>query len=160
MKDTYTQVFRLGAVIVALAVVLYWADRCFFAPHRLPLCVQAELPPGRMCLETLHARYKNKVVWVDARSAADFELNHLMLSENRMFPIRKGPEMPHLVDAAIGRLLEAGEQGECIVVFCSGDCTAAEDVAQELRDLGMLDAPIYTLEGGWDALRADGFPTY
>ncbi len=156
MKDTFTQAVRLGIIILILAFVLGWADKFIFEPRRLPACVQEKLPAGRICMETIAARYHNRVVWVDARSQADFELNHLMLPDNRMFPIRKGPELQQQIDAAIGRLLEAQERGECIVVFCTGACTAAEEIATELRELGMIEAPIHVLEGGWEVLKARG----
>ena len=72
MKDTFAQLIRLGLIILALAVVLYWVDAAWFAPRRLPACVQAELPEGRMCLETVRAKYGDKVVWVDARNEVCF----------------------------------------------------------------------------------------
>ena len=156
MKDTFTQAIRLGIIMLILAFVLGWADKLIFEPGRIPACVQDKLPAGRICLETIAARYQNRVVWVDARSQSDYELNHLMLPDNRMFPIRKGPQLQQLVDAAVGRLLEAADRGECIVVFCTGECTAAEEIADELRNLGMIDAPIHVLEGGWEVLRASG----
>ena len=156
MKDTFTQAIRLGVYILILAFVLGWADVVFFAPRRQPACVQDKLPRGRICPETLAAQYGDRVVWVDARSQADYELNHLMLADNRMFPIRKGAEMQQQIDAAIGRMLEAAEQGECIVVFCTAECTASEEIADELRGLGIIEAPIYTLHGGWDSLKSSG----
>lgn len=156
MKDTFTQAIRLGIIILVLAVALGWADAVIFAPRRQPPCRQEQLPPGRICPETLAAQYGDRVVWVDARSQGDFELNHLMLPENRMFPIRKGPEMQQQIDAAIDRMLQAAERQECIVVFCTAACTASEEIAAELRELGMLEAPIYILHGGWDALKAAG----
>ena len=156
MNDTLGQFIRLGLIILVLAALLGWAETAYFAPRRLPPCHQESLPPGHICLTTLHRDYPGRVVWIDARSASDYELNHLMLSENRMFPIRRGPELQRQMDAAIGRLIEASERGECIVVFCSKSCNAADDIAAELRSLGLLEAPVYTLEGGWDALRADG----
>jgi len=156
MKDTFAQIVRLGIIILLLAGVLYWADAAWFAPRRLPPCVQANLPEGRICLDTVRGQWSNRAVWIDARSASDFELNHLMFSDNRMFPIRSGPERQQQVDAAIGRLLEAEERGECIVVFCTGDCTASTEIAAHLRELGIISAPIYVLEGGWDALKAAG----
>ena len=156
MKDTFTQAIRLGIIILLLACVLGWADAVFFAPRRLPVCVQSKLPEGRICLEALRTRHQDRVVWLDARSQSDFELNHLMLPENRMFPIRKGPAMQQQVDAAIGRMLEAAEKNECIVVFCTADCTASDEIAAELRDHGLIDSPIYTLEGGWPVLKASG----
>jgi hypothetical protein len=79
-----------------------------------------------------------------------------MLAENRMFPIRKGAEMQQQIDAAIARMLEAAEKNECIVVFCTAECTASEEIAAELRELGLIEAPIYTLQGGWDALKRAG----
>lgn len=154
MKDTFAQFIRLGLIILGLAVILYWVDSAWMAPRRLPPCVQEKLPQNRICLETVLSRYGDKVVWIDARSAADFELNQLMLKENRMFPIRRGVDMQMQIDAAIGRLLETQERGECVVVFCTNDCSSAEEIAEELRSLGMIEAPIYILEGGWDALKA------
>lgn len=154
MKDTFSQFIRLGLIIPVLAAVLYWVDAAVMAPHRLPPCVQEKLPKNRVCPETVLSQYGDKIIWIDARSAADFELNQLMLRENRMFPIRRGTEMQQQIDAAIGRLLEAQERGECVVVFCTNDCSSAEEIAGELRNLGMIEAPIYTLEGGWDALKA------
>ncbi len=156
MKDTFTQAIRLGIIMLLLACALGWADAVFFAPRRLPACVQEQLAPGRICLETLRQRHQDRVVWIDARSQSDFELNHLMLSENRMFPIRKGAAMSQQIDAAIGRMLEAADRGEAIVVFCTADCTASDEVAAELRELGLIEAPIYTLQGGWPALKAAG----
>lgn len=160
MKDTLMQFVRLGLIILMVGFVLFWADKTWFAAHRVPPCVQAQLPEGRKCLETLRREYRDNIVWVDARSESDFELNHLVFSDNRMFPIRKGADMEQLTDAALSRLMEAQERGECIAVFCTGDCGAAEEIAAELRSLGLIEAPIYALEGGWDALKAAGMPTF
>ncbi len=156
MKDTFLQALRLGFAIVALAFLLYWVDAAFFAPGRLPACRQEQLPPGRVCLDTLRVQGVDNIVWIDARSESDFEINHLMLSDNRAFPIRPGKRYEQLLDAAIDRLVSAGERGERVVVFCTRDCTTAEDIAGRLRELGMIEAPILVLEGGWDALKADG----
>lgn len=160
MKDSFTQVIRLGLWIVALAVGLYAADAFIFAPGRLPACVQDRLPEGRVCLETVLKAYQDKqtpgryrIVWVDARSESDYELHHLMLNEDRVFPIRPGEDKQQLLDAAIERLIEADSRGECIVVFCTADCTTSSDIARELKDLGLISAPIYVLEGGWPALK-------
>ncbi len=156
MKDTFAQLIRLGFIILALAVVLYWVDAAWFAPRRLPACVQAELPEGRVCLETVRAQYGDKVVWIDARSESDFEINRLLFNDNRMFPIRPGAQKQELLDAAVERLLQAGERGECILVFCTNDCSSSEDIARELRELQLTEAPVYVLEGGWEVLKAAG----
>lgn len=155
MRGTFEQALRLGFIILGLGVVIYGVDALVFAPRRIPPCVQEQLPPGRVCLDTILQRYGDKVVWIDARSEADFELNHLMLNENRMFPIRKGAALQEQVDAAMERMLAAAELGECIVVFCTVDCGSSEEIAQHLRSLGIIEAPVYVLEGGWDVLRRD-----
>lgn len=160
MKDSFTQLIRLGIIISALAVVLYWVEVAWFAPQRLPACVQAELPEGRVCLETVRVKFGDKVVWIDARSESDFEINHLMFNDNRMFPIRPGARRQEQVDAAVERLMQAGERGECVLVFCTNDCTASEDIARELRELQVTEAPIYVLEGGWDVLKAAGMVNF
>jgi len=156
MKDTFAQLVRLGVAILVLAGILYWVDSAWFAPRRMPACVQEKLPEGRICLATLRSIWHDRVVWIDARSESDFELNHLMLRDNRMFPIRRGDDMQQQVDAAIERLIEAQERGECIVVFCTSECTSSTEVADTLRQLGLIEAPIYVLEGGWSALKEGG----
>ncbi len=159
MKDTFTQFVRLGLLILALAGVLYWVDAAFIAPNRLPACVQADLPEGRVCFETLARHGLDKVLWVDARSENDIEVNPLQLSGNRVFPIRKCPrreDFDNMVFEASVRLSEAHERGELIVVFCTQDCNASDEIAAHLRSLNLFEAPIYTLEGGWEALKAAG----
>lgn len=154
MRDTYTQMLRIGLAIVALALLLYWVDASYFAPKRIPPCRQETLPPDRICLDTLHAHWKGKVVWIDARSLSDYELNHLMFSEARMFPIRPN-DFDQLFDRAVERLIKAEEQGECIVVFCTKTCASAEEVARRLRESAFISAPVYVLEGGWDTIKSD-----
>lgn len=163
MRDTFTQMLLFGLSILALAGLLGALDAFYFGPRRLPPCVQEQLPPGHICPETLFSSQKDpedptryKIVWVDARSESDYELNHLMFPDNRMFPIRPGYAMQQLVDAAIERLIAAHEKGECIVVFCTESCNSSDQVAQELRNSGLIKAPIYVLEGGWAALRKAG----
>lgn len=166
MKDTFSQVVRIGLGVVALAVALYGVDAVWLAPKRLPICVPEKLPEGHICLETVLKAYMDPktpgryhVVWVDARSENDYELHHLMLSEGRMFPVRPGANMQQLLDAAIERLIEAEERGECIVVFCTRSCNASAEVAEEIRRTGLVGAPVYVLEGGWDALKKSDLVT-
>ena len=137
MRDTFTQVLRLGLAIVALALVLYWVDSAFLRDKRLPACVQEKLPPDRVCLDTVFLRWGGKVVWIDARSESDFELSHLLLPEPRMFPIRSG-EFDKLFDEALDRLQQAAERGEPVVVFCTGACTAAEEIARRIKESDLV----------------------
>ncbi len=155
MKNTLPQFIKLGLIILALGSLLAWIDSGFFEPKRLPPCMQEKLPEDRICLDTIFSQWKDKTVWIDARSQNDFEINHLRLADNRMFQIQPGAVMDEQIDSAIGRLLETEDNKECIIVFCTADCTKAEDVAKELHKLE-LSSPIYILEGGWDAIRKDG----
>ncbi len=163
MKDTFSQMVRFGLCVLVLAGILYGVDLFYFAPRRLPPCVQEQLPPGHICLDTLTSFQKDptdprnyKIVWVDARSESDFELNHLIFPDDRMFPIRPGSAMQQLTDAAIERLMAAYDRGECIVVFCTESCNSSDQVAHELRNSGLIQAPVYVLEGGWLALKRAG----
>ena len=83
-------------------------------------------------------------------------LNHLIFPDDRMFPIRPGSAMQQLTDAAIERLMAAYDRGECIVVFCTESCNSSDQVAHELRNSGLIQAPVYVLEGGWLALKRAG----
>lgn len=154
MKAFTKQFVQLGLAMAVLAAALYALDAAVFAPRRVPPCVQAQLPPGRVCLQTLLQQYgRDKVVWIDARSETDYRTDHLQDAPGRLFPVRKGEQMQDQLDAALERMLEAAERGECVAVFCTGGCGAAEEIAAEIRSLGMVEAPVYVLEGGWDALR-------
>ncbi len=163
MHDDFSQTVRLGFCILAAGAALYTADVFYFAPRRIPPCVQQELPEGHICPQELLRTWKNRatgtgynIVWVDARSESDYELHHLMMSEDRVFPIRPGAHMQELLDAAIERLIEAETRGECIVVFCTESCASAEEIVRAIRLTGLVKAPLYVLEGGWPALLQTG----
>ena len=157
MKDTFTQFVRLGLIILALGVCLYWVDSTWFAPRRLPPCVQSELDAAgknHICWDTLKGRHGNNIIWIDARSDADYEVNRLAGRDVCMFHIRPRPFelMQQQADRAMARLDEAADRGECIVVFCTNNCTDSEDVAAYLKECG-IEAPFYVLEGGWDTIK-------
>ncbi len=159
-RNIFLQFCGLGLCILVLGGVFYGLEKLYFAPDRVPPCVQSKLPPGHICPEELVDKWRDaqhpqhyRVVWVDARSESDFELNHLVRKGDAVFPIRPGLEMPRLMDAAIERLIEAEQKDECIVVFCSDSCTSSEEVAGELRRTGLISAPIFVLEGGWASVR-------
>lgn len=162
MRDTFSQLVRLGAIIVLVALALFWVDSTFFAPGRIT-CNQEELDAdparqGHICYDKLRADWGDRIIWIDARSQSDFEVNQLSFNDGnpkaRMFPIRNDDGMQTLIRAAMARLLEASENGECIVVFCSSeDCGNADAVAKTLRDIEILDdVPVFVLEGGWATL--------
>ena len=150
--DGFRQFVRLGLLMVPLALALYWADEWFFAPGRLPACVQENVPEGHLCPDMLLTLPPSAtVVWIDARSESDFDVRHLELKGNDMFPVRPGEQKQELLDRAVARLTELGPEDR-VVVFCSGGCSSSEEIAADLRELG-LEAPVYVLEGGWEALK-------
>jgi rhodanese-related sulfurtransferase len=82
------------------------------------------------------------VVWVDARSEADYESGHItgaiLLNEDGW-------------DDGIFRLMgEWLDNPRPIVVYCeSASCGTSKRVAERLRD-ALPQAEIYSLQGGWD----------
>ncbi len=86
------------------------------------------------------------VIWVDARSEAEFAAGH---APNALFY--------HAADAAdaAGSMIEILEQWllqpRPIIVYCSDvGCGTSQQVAAELR-VNLPDAEIYSLKGGWSA---------
>jgi len=156
MKKTLYQFIKLGFGILLLACILGIIDRSFFEDKRLPACEDSKIPTGHICLDTLLRKWGSRIVWIDARSQGDFEINHLQLAENRLFQIQASKEKQAQIDAAMERLMASSERQECIVIFCTLECSKSDDIAEELRALELIDAPIYVLEGGWAAIRKEG----
>lgn len=88
------------------------------------------------------------VVWVDARSQANFDQAHLPGA------ILLNPEdWGALMFAAQDELQTAF--GNPVVVYCDGDrCARSTDVSQRLREMVGLD-PVYILKGDWRELTGD-----
>ena len=80
------------------------------------------------------------IVWVDARSQADFDSGHItgavLLNEQEWDPLLSG-------------VFEMWQPDKPIVVYCSAGCESSRKIADRLRDLGM--EPVYYLRGGYDA---------
>ena len=156
MKDTFTQFIRLGLLILTFGMVLYWVECTWFAPARI-VCEQDKLDAegkGHICWHTLMQRYApDKIIWIDARSEADYEKNRL--AGTNAYPIRPGVQRDEFFLNVEERLFNATERGECIVVFCTASCTASDEISAYLRDEGGLDAPVYVLQGGWDTIKAE-----
>ncbi len=151
-KSIIPSILRLGVVILLLAGGLALLDRFYLSQTQKSSCVQADLPEGVMCIESILKEWGQRIVWVDTRHDNDFMTNHLIFSDNRMFHIQPGVKMQSQFDAALTRLFEAQEKNECVVIFCKQGCESSSEVAKHLRESGMVDAPVYVLHGGWDAL--------
>jgi len=133
MKRFLRQLTILLSAAVIPASVSAWAywDRTkwdAFRDHAVPLS------------EVL--QWKQTVLWVDARSAADFALAHipgaLRLTEDDWNELLPG-------------LLKEWEPDSAVVVYCSSrSCHASEEVAKRLREEVGLK-PVFVLRGGWEA---------
>lgn len=153
MRDTFGQLVLLGFIIVLVALGLWYVDAAYFAPGRMPPCRQENLPQGHVCFENVMRDWGDRIIWIDARDQSSFERGHILLAEGRMFPLRKGGDYEELLNQALERLLDANDRGECVVVFCGHNCSSASEIAASLRELGMIEAPIYILEDGWDRIK-------
>ncbi len=147
---------RLGFIILLLAGGIAAVDYFFLAPRRLPPCDSASLPAGHICMDDLTQQWGERIIWVDTRSDNEYTTNHLMFPDKRVFRIQSGNKRQQQVDAAISRLSQAHEEKACIVVFCSASCQSSTEIADYLRSLQFIEAPIFVLSGGWDALLEAG----
>ncbi len=155
-RTILSSAMRLGLVMVVLALILALIDSLFLNSSDKQLCDQSTLPEGVLCVETLQREWENRVVWIDTRHDNDYTTNHLIFPDRRMFRIQSGVKMQGQLDAALTRLIEAQEKNECILVFCKKGCDSADYIAQKLRETELIDAPIYVLSDGWDALLEAG----
>lgn len=147
---------------VALVAAGIWYLHSEVLGYKRNICVQAELSEGHVCLSTVMKDWDGRVLWVDARSQDAFERSTTVDAGGvrrlgvggQVLPLRNDLQGETLLAQAMPRFLEA--EGLKIVVFCDKSCQSADEVAARLRspDLG-IEAPVYVLEGGWDALRRD-----
>ena len=84
-----------------------------------------------------------KVLWVDARTRARFEREHIpgavLLNEDEWVRL-------------VGPFLDAWEPEKTIVVYCdSGSCDASLAVARRIKEELQVESTIWVLHGGWDA---------
>ena len=91
--------------------------------------------------------WKKPVLWVDARSASDYAIDHvpgaMRLTEDDW-------------DELLPELLQAWEPERVTVVYCSSrTCHTSEEVAKRLREVVGLK-PVYVLRGGWKAWKKAG----
>jgi len=107
-------------------------------------CDPAKLDEGEICL----ADVAGNVLWVDARSRAEWEENGLQGSILwNLDPKEDGNEMEA---GAVMRIAAGVGQ---VVVYCGSEaCGTSRQIAGRIRALD-LGTPVKTLHGGWDALR-------
>jgi rhodanese-related sulfurtransferase len=82
----------------------------------------------------------NPIVWVDARPDDLYKMGHIpgALNLNRTN-----------WDKALSQLFEFYAPGKEVIVYCSAGCSESEEIANQIRNLGL--EPVLVLEGGFDA---------
>jgi rhodanese-related sulfurtransferase len=106
--------------------------------------VQPDADPYSVSRAEVRERWKDEVLWIDARSAAAFEAGH-QAGALRLPPDEWNELLPDLFD-------QIASSDRPIVVYCDGEkCGKSKDVATRLREVGVGD--VFHLRGGWTALQ-------
>lgn len=108
------------------------------------VCDPQKLEDGEICL----ADVQGNVLWVDARSRAEWEENGL---EGSVLWNLDPKEDTNEMEA--GAVMRIAEGVDLVVVYCgSVACGTSKQIAERIRALD-LGPPVKSLHGGWDALR-------
>ena len=131
------------ALILCVLALLPAAGSALFHPKR-PSWKPEPLGQWEMMLTDI-ARWKDKPLWVDARSKTSFEKDHIpgavLLNEDQW-------------DELLPGVLTAWWPGQSIVVYCDDKlCDSSNAVAKRLRETGL--GPVFVLKGGWEAWKAE-----
>ncbi len=108
-----------------------------FHPKR-PSWQADALKPGEVLLSIVMG-WKEKVLWVDARSQKAYDQEHIpgavLLNEDAW-------------DDLLGGVLQRWVPGQTVIVYCDDrQCRSSHGVARRLREAGV--EPVYVLKGGW-----------
>lgn len=117
-------------------------------PVRKTVCDPATLKPDEICLQMIPAG--EEVVWVDARSRADWMKNGV--AGSMLWNLDPHEDMQAFEAEAAARV----SANPRVIVYCSDEqCGISRQVAQRIRGLD-LGAEVYVLRGGWRALSEAG----
>lgn len=105
-----------------------------------PSYYKVELEDGEILL-TIALQSTDPVIWIDARSKENFELDHIpgaiLLNEDNW-------------EYLLAEFMEKWNPDLKVIVYCDSLlCRASKNVAQRLQDELQLNN-IYTLYGGWE----------
>lgn len=144
----WTQLMAVMGVSIAAAAVTF---RICGPPDRRVPCDARELKnPDEVCLDRVTGEWRGEVLWVDARSRAEWRRDGVPGSV--LFNIDPSEDMNRMEAEAAQRVSEAAR----VVVYCASEsCGTSSQVAGRIRGMG-LGPRIYVLHGGWKALRAAG----
>ena len=99
--------------------------------------------------EAEHLFLKDEVLFLDARSADEYEAGHIQGALSLPWQ-----EIDHYFDGLFDRL----DQGRTIVTYCDGEhCDLSHELALFLKDMGFEHVRV--LINGWSLWREAGLPT-
>lgn len=138
----------LAAVVPALASAFLHPKRpAWIKAHTIHIAHTAHSPADRVLEIDMDSirQWKDGVLWIDARSRANFEQEHIPTALPLNFQ-----EWDKELDA----VLDAWKSERPTVVYCGGgDCDASLEVAMRLKRDAQINN-IYILKGGWPAWKA------
>lgn len=141
--------FRQLAVITTIALAAAGATWLVKGPPLRQLyCDPATLKPDEVCLQQIPENAE--VVWVDARSRADWIRNGVPGSV--LWNLDPSEDMQAFEAEVALRVAETPR----VIVYCGDEnCGISRQVAERIRTLS-LGAEVYVLHGGWRALSEAG----
>jgi rhodanese-related sulfurtransferase len=127
------------ALLILVAALIPAVLTAAFHPQR-PAWSQETLAPGEERLPTVLS-WGESVLWVDARSADEYEAEHVpgAISLNL-----------ESWDELLPKFLDDWSPEKKVVVYCSAaTCELSREVAERLRKSGITS--VFVLKGGWEA---------
>jgi len=120
-------------------------------PSRVVACDPATLAPEEICLATVQAEWPaGSFLWIDARPAAEWELNGMPGS----IPLTFSADVSF--DEQLAAALPKFENAKRLLVYCgSPSCGISKEVAKRLQGLGFFEE-VRALHGGFEALKQAG----
>lgn len=142
---TFPQLAIITSITLAAAGVTYLVKG---PPIRVLVCDPSTLKPDEVCLESVPA--DADLLWVDARSRADWEKNGVPGS--LLWNLDPSENMQTFEADAAVRIVANPR----VVVYCSDEnCGVSRQIAERIRALD-LGAEVSVLRGGWRALSEAG----
>jgi len=137
--------------IVGLAVIGAGATYLLRGgPDRSVPCDPTTLKSDEVCLDRVMGEWKGEVLWVDARSRAEWARE--AVAGALLWNLDEQEDMQAFEAEAAMRMID----GQRVVVYCSNeDCGVSRQVADRVRAL-QLGNEVFVLHGGWRALQAAG----
>jgi rhodanese-related sulfurtransferase len=146
VKSGYVRsVFLRILAILAIAIAIGFAN--MLGNPKSPKYGKGMLKDLEISFEKLP--YASEIVWIDARAAKDYELNHvrdsILLNED-IYYVR------------LNSIVGTDQQYKTLVVYCGSDeCSSSINIVRLIRkDTGLKN--VYALQGGWETIKAHNLP--